>query len=102
MPQLVSGLSIGISSMILFGLMTTMLTELMPNKPASGVALNSMGRNVFACIGFAIAQPLIDVLGNGWLFTGAGVVMGVSGVAAVWGLRRYGAKWREGMEGMVG
>lgn len=100
--QLITGLFIGISSMILFGLVTTMLTELMPAKPASGVALNSMGRNVFACVGFAIAQPLIDVIGNGWLFTIAGGVMAGSGLAAVAGLRWRGGRWRESMEGRVG
>ena len=88
--------------MVLFGLVTTMLTELMPAKPASGVALNSMGRNAFACVGFAIAQPLIDVMGNGWLFTAAGIVMLVGGLTAVWGLQRKGAIWRESMAGKVG
>ena len=88
--------------MILFGLVTTILTELMPAKPASGVALNSMGRNIFARVGFAIAQPLIDVMGNGWLFTAAGGMMLVTGLAAVGGLQRYEAKWRERMVGKVG
>ena len=95
--QMIGGFLFGASSMILFGLVTTMVTELPPNKPASGVALNSMGRNLFACVGFAIAQPLIDVMGNGWLFTAAGIVMLVTGFLAMGGLRRYGAGWREGM-----
>ena len=85
--------------MMLFGLVTTMLTELMPAKPASGVALNSMGRNVFACVGFAIAQPLIDAVGNGALFTAAGGIMLVTGLAAVGGLQKYGAKWRGSIVG---
>lgn len=98
---MIAGFLFGASSMILFGLVTTMVTELLPNKPASGVALNSMGRNLFACVGFAIAQPLIDVMGNGWLFTAAGIVMLVTGTLAVEGLRRYGAGWREGMSGRI-
>ncbi|KAF6233261.1 hypothetical protein HO173_008551 [Letharia columbiana] len=98
---MIAGFLFGASSMILFGLVTTMVTELLPNKPASGVALNSMGRNLFACVGFAIAQPLIDVMGNGWLFTAAGIVMLVTGMLAVEGLRRYGAGWREGMSGRI-
>lgn len=98
---MIAGFLFGASSMILFGLVTTMVTELLPNKPASGVALNSMGRNLFACVGFAIAQPLIDLMGNGWLFTAAGTVMLVTGTLAVEGLRRYGAGWREGMSGRI-
>lgn len=99
---MIAGFLFGASSMTLFGLVTTMVTELLPNRPASGVALNSLGRNLFACVGFAIGQPLIDVMGNGWLFTAAGIVMLVTGCLAVWGLRRYGAGWREGVSGRVG
>ena len=98
---MIAGFLFGASSMIMFGLVTTMVTELLPHKPASGVALNSMGRNLFACVGFAIAQPLVDVMGNGWLFTAAGIVMLVTGWAAVEGLRRYGASWRERMSERV-
>ena len=94
--QMIGGLLFGASSMILFGLVTTMVMEFLPNKPASGVALNSMGRNLFACVGFAIAQPPVNVMGNGWLFTAAGIVMLMTGFLAVGGLRRYGAGWREG------
>ncbi len=84
--------------MILFGLVTTMCTELLPKRPASGVALNSMGRNIFACLGFAIAQPLINGIGNGWLFTAAGLAMLVTGLASVMALQRHGSKWREKLE----
>lgn len=99
---MIGGFLFGASSMILFGLVTTMVTEFLPHKPASGVALNSMGRNLFACAGFAVAQPLIDAMGNGWLFTAAGMVMLVTGLVAVGGLRWYGAGWREGLSGRVG
>lgn len=96
-----AGFLFGASGMILFGLVTTMVTEFLPHKPASGVALNSVGRNLFACIGFAIAQPCIDAMGNGWLFTAAGIVMLVTGSLAVEGLRRYGTSWREGLLGTI-
>lgn len=89
---MIAGFLFGASSMILFGLVTTMVTELLPDRPASGVALNSMGRNLFACVGFAVAQPLLDAMGNGWLFTAAGVVMLLTGLLAVGGLRWCGAR----------
>ena len=82
--------------MILFGLVATMVTELLSHRPASSVALSSIGRNLFACARSTIAQPLIDVMGNGWLFTAAGMVMLVTGFVAVGALRWYGAGWREG------
>ncbi|KAL8838845.1 MAG: hypothetical protein Q9170_001967 [Blastenia crenularia] len=87
----------GFSAMIIFGLVTTMLTEFLPAKPASAVALNSMGRNFFACLGFAVAQPWLEASGNGWMFTTAAAIMVVSGFGIIEALRRWGAVWRESM-----
>ncbi|KAL8712487.1 MAG: hypothetical protein Q9220_003335 [cf. Caloplaca sp. 1 TL-2023] len=91
----------GISAMIIFGLVTTMLTEFLPSRPASAVALNSMGRNLFACVGFAVAQPWLEACGNGWVFTAAAGMMAVGGGGVIWGLGRWGRGWREGMRTKV-
>lgn len=80
----------GFSAMIIFGLVTTMLTELLPSRTASAVALNSMGRNLFGCVGFAVAQPWLEACGNGWMFTAAAGVMLLSGFSVVGALRRWG------------
>ena len=70
-----------------------MLTELVPSKSASAVAVNALGRNLFSCIGGVVAQPLIGTVGQGWLFTGLSVII-VAGSGVVWAMRRFSEKWR--------
>ncbi|CAD6586120.1 MAG: hypothetical protein ASARMPREDX12_002275 [Alectoria sarmentosa] len=75
------------------GLTTTMLTELVPSKSASAVAVNALGRNLFSCIGGVVAQPLIGAVGQGWLFTALSVII-VAGSGVIWAMRRFSEKWR--------
>lgn len=88
----------GIGSMIIFGVVTTMLTEFMPGRSSSGVAINNFVRNIFSCVGGIVAQPIITVIGNGWLFTILGLVCWISSFAVIWSMRRFGPKWRIQME----
>jgi MFS family permease len=90
----------GLGSMIIFSVSTTMLTEFMPKKSSSGVAVNNFVRNILSCVGGIVASPLIDAIGNGWLFTGLGIITWVSGLI-MWCMRRYGARWREKMDRVV-
>jgi multidrug resistance protein len=87
----------GLGSMVIFSVSTTMLTEFMPKRSSSGVAVNNFLRNIFSCVGGIVASPLIDAIGNGWLFTGLGVIAWCSG-SVVWAMRRYGPRWREQMD----
>jgi multidrug resistance protein len=87
----------GLGSMVIFSVSTTMLTEFMPKRSSSGVAVNNFIRNIFSCVGGIVASPLIDAIGNGWLFTGLGVIAWCSGLV-VWAMRRYGPRWREQMD----
>ncbi len=75
-----------------------MLTEFMPRKASNGVALNNFVRNIFSCIGGAVTDPLIKAIGNGWLFTGLGIICLVSGALSIWAMRRYGERWRVTMD----
>lgn len=88
----------GVGSMIIFAMVTTMLTEFMPRKASNGVALNNFVRNIFSCIGVIITSPLIDALGNGWLFTIIGLVALISGCLTIWAMKRFGDKWRVTMD----
>lgn len=94
---LIANFFFGIGSMLIFSMATTMLTEFMPKKASNGVAVNNFIRNIFSCIGAVVAQPLISAIGNGWLFTGLGVIAAVSSVV-VWAMRRFGPKWRQVMD----
>ena len=82
--------------MLIFAMATTMLTEFMPKKASSGVAVNNFVRNIFSCVGGVVAQPLLDAIGNGWLFTGLGVIAAASSIV-IWAMRRFGPRWRETM-----
>ncbi|KAL1866648.1 hypothetical protein Plec18167_008980 [Paecilomyces lecythidis] len=87
----------GIGSMLIFSMATTMLTEFMPKKSSSGVALNNFMRNIFSCVGSVVAAPIINAIGNGWLFT----ILGLAAIASSSSLlvmRIYGARWRQKMD----
>jgi multidrug resistance protein len=84
----------GIGSMTIFGIATTMLTEFMPKKSSSGVAVNNFVRNIFSCVGGIIAAPIISAIGNGWLFTIVGIICWISAISVVWAMRRFGPRWR--------
>lgn len=88
----------GVGSMLVFSAATTMLTEFMPRRSSSGVALNNFVRNIFSCTGGIIAQPLINVMGDGWLMTMIGLLAWVSGNVCLWLLRKNASKWRVQMD----
>ncbi|KAI1418576.1 MFS general substrate transporter [Hypoxylon sp. FL1857] len=88
----------GVGSMLVFSAATTMLTEFMPRRSSSGVALNNFVRNIFSCTGGIVGQPLIDAMGIGWLMTMIGLVSWLSGNIAIWLLRKNSRKWREQMD----
>ena len=95
---LVANFFFGVGSMLVFAMVTTMLTEFMPTKGSHGVALNNFVRNIFSCAGGVATDPLIMAIGNGWLFTALGVVSLGTGVAAIWAMNKYSDHWRVTMD----
>lgn len=79
--------------MLIFSMVTTMLTEYMPKKPSHGVAVNNLLRNTLACIATIVADPLIKAIGTGWLFTGLAVLSLIIGAVTILLMSRYGEKW---------
>ena len=94
---LIANFFFGIGCMLIFGMATTMLTEFMPKKASIGVALNNFIRNIFSCVGTIVAEPLIEKIGNGWLFTGVGVIA-IGSSVVLWAMRKYASTWREKMD----
>lgn len=88
----------GCGSMIVFAMATTMLTEFMPKRASTGIAVNNFVRNIFSCVGGVVAHPLIDAIGNGWMCTILGLVALVSGIAVIWSMKKFGERWREDMD----
>lgn len=76
--------------MLVFVMVATMLTELTPDDASAGVAANNFGRFLFAAASALVAQPLVDIGGNGWVFTGLGSTVFLGGVI-IWALKRYGS-----------
>lgn len=77
---------------------TTMLTEFMPRRSSSGVAINNFVRNIFSCVGTIAAQPVIDAIGDGWLFTILGLFTWVTGYLCIWILKKKAPTWRIAMD----
>ncbi|KAL6721397.1 hypothetical protein ACLMJK_000500 [Lecanora helva] len=86
---LIANFFFGVGSMLIFSMGTTMLTEFMPKKASNGVAANNFVRNIFSCVGAIVGQPLISAIGNGWLFTGVGVIA-IASCPVVWAMRKFG------------
>ena len=88
----------GVGSMIIFAMVTTMLTEFLPQKASNGIALNNFVRNIFSCVGGIVAAPIIDAIGNGWLFTILGLVSLFSGIVVIVAMKKFSARWRVTMD----
>lgn len=90
----------GVGSMLIFSMVTTMLTEVLPKRSSEGVALNNFTRNIFSAVGSFVTAPIIDGIGNGWLFTIIGVVAFLSsGVIVV--MKVFGPRWKGSMNELM-
>ncbi|KAI1174102.1 major facilitator superfamily transporter [Nemania sp. FL0916] len=94
----VASLVYGIFSMLLYGAVTTVLTEFTPNRSSSGIALNNFTRQILATIATVVTQPLIEAIGTGYLTVLVGLFALVTTLAALLALRIRGPQWRVQME----
>ncbi|PLB40126.1 MFS transporter [Aspergillus candidus] len=99
LAPMVANVFFGVGSMLIFSMVTTMLTEFMPKKSSAGVALNNFMRNIFSCVGSLVTAPIIDAIGNGWLFTILGLLAFASS-SVLFVMRIYGPRWRKSMEAL--
>jgi MFS family permease len=90
----VANLFFGVGGMLLIGAVTTALTEFMPGRSSSGVAVNNFMRSIFGTVGVVITQPLIDAMGTGWMCTTVGLFAWVTGNVAILCLVVWGPRWR--------
>lgn len=74
------------------------ISRFMPRRSSSGVAVNNFIRNIFSCVGGIVTHPLITAIGNGWLFTGLGIICWISGFSVIWAMKKFGPKWRVEMD----
>ncbi|KAI0199065.1 major facilitator superfamily domain-containing protein [Astrocystis sublimbata] len=88
----------GIGSMLVFGAVTTVLTEFTPKKASSGVAVNNFMRSTIATIGAVVTEPLVRAIGAGWTCTAIGLFAFVAGNGAILALKTWGPQWRVKMD----
>ena len=69
--------------MIVSNVMTTMLTEFVPKRSSTGVAVNNLLRNTLACVTLIVASPLTNAIGTGWLLTTAAFICWLLGLALI-------------------
>ncbi|KAL4997258.1 major facilitator superfamily domain-containing protein [Aspergillus recurvatus] len=100
LAPMIANFFFGIGSMLIFSMVTTMLTEFMPKKSSEGVALNNFTRNIFSCVGSFVTAPIINAIGNGWLFTIIGLVAFASSAVIVV-MKVFGPRWKEGMDRLM-
>ncbi|KAI0201954.1 major facilitator superfamily domain-containing protein [Astrocystis sublimbata] len=91
----------GVGSMLVFSMSTTMLTEFMPKRASSGVALNNFVRNILSATGAVVGQPLISAIGFGWLATAVALIAWISAFTSLILLRRNSQKWRASMNAQM-
>ncbi|GES61009.1 MFS multidrug resistance transporter [Aspergillus terreus] len=97
LAPMIANVFFGVGSMLIFSMVTTMLTEFMPKKSSSGVALNNFMRNIFSCVGSFVTAPIIDAIGNGWLFTILGLAAFASSSVLII-MKVFGPRWRKSMD----
>ena len=61
------------------------------------MAVSTFVRTIFSCVGAVIAQPLIQAIGDGWLFTILGIIGWISAFTVVWAMTKYGPRWQNEM-----
>lgn len=88
----------GTGCMLVFGVVTTMLTEFTPKKSSSGVAVNNFLRSSLACVAAEVTQPLIDAMGVGWMCTMVALFAWVTGNACILAIKLRGPRWRVEMD----
>ncbi|KAF9891938.1 hypothetical protein FE257_002901 [Aspergillus nanangensis] len=99
LAPMIANVFFGVGSMLIFSMVTTMLTEFMPKRSSSGVALNNFMRNIFSCVGSFVTAPIIDAIGNGWLFTILGLVAFASS-SVMLAMKIFGPRWRKSMDAL--
>ncbi|KAF2748318.1 MFS general substrate transporter [Sporormia fimetaria CBS 119925] len=83
---LIANFWFGVGSMLIFSMVTTMLTELLPRRASAGVAINNFVRSAFCFAAAVSAEPLIGWVGEGWLMTVLGVWSLGTGAGVIWGM----------------
>lgn len=73
---------------------SALLVDVFPDTSSSAYASGQVARCGLSAVSSAVLQPIIDSVGRGWYFTIFAIFTGVSGFAAVYTTKWWGAAWR--------
>ena len=85
---------IGIALSGAFNVMSVMLIDYYPTRPATAQAANNLVRCLMGAGGTAIIVYMIDGMGRGWCFTLIAAIVAVTS-PILWVLLKWGPRWRE-------
>ncbi|KAI0109260.1 major facilitator superfamily domain-containing protein [Nemania sp. FL0031] len=85
---------IGAKCTVIHQIYSALIVDIFPSTPGTAAASNNICRCTLSAIVVAVLQPVVKGIGYSWLFTIIALVEGLSGIAAVWALRRRGLEWR--------
>jgi MFS family permease len=88
----------GLFGMILYGAISTALTEFTPKKTSSGLALNNFVRNILSCAAAVSTQPLVSAIGIGWTSTAVGLFALATILPTLVALHLRSSQWRINMD----
>ncbi|TRX93841.1 hypothetical protein FHL15_005223 [Xylaria flabelliformis] len=86
---------IGAKCTILHQIYSALIVDIFPSSPGTAGASNNICRCTLSAVVVAILQPVVNSIGYSWLFTILALIEGLSGMAAVWTLRKRGLEWRK-------
>ncbi|POS74004.1 MFS transporter [Diaporthe helianthi] len=75
-------------------ILNTLIVDLYPQSPATGIAANNLGRCLLSAGGSAVVKLLVQAIGYGWCFTLVGSLLAVFS-PLLYLLVIWGPKWRE-------
>ncbi|CAF9907948.1 hypothetical protein IMSHALPRED_006539 [Imshaugia aleurites] len=79
-----------------------LLVDVFPASPSTAAASGNITRCALSAVVVAVLQPLVNVMGRGWFFTGLVVLSGGGGLVADWLVKNKGMGWRRERIGMIG
>lgn len=91
---LVLSFVIGVTLTGSFNVMSTLLVDLYPLRPATATAANNLVRCWMGAAGTAVLIQMINGMGRGWCFTFVAAVLFFMS-PMLWVVMRWGPKWRE-------
>ncbi|KAL8933234.1 MAG: hypothetical protein Q9216_006457 [Gyalolechia sp. 2 TL-2023] len=79
-----------------------LLVDVFPESPSTAAASGNITRCTLSAVAVAMLQPLVDVIGRGWVFSLLSILSGGGGLVANWLINNRGMAWRHQRLGIHG